>query len=48
MGSFSPPRLIETEHLWLRALVDSDAEQVFHALFGDPQVTEWLPMRTLE
>lgn len=45
---FNPPRVIETDHLWLRPLTESDAFQLYHALFGDPRVTEWLPIRTFE
>ncbi|WP_206956711.1 GNAT family N-acetyltransferase [Trinickia acidisoli] len=43
-----PPRFIETDHLLLRPFAQSDAPQFFHALFGDPDVTEWLPTATLE
>jgi RimJ/RimL family protein N-acetyltransferase len=45
---FNPPRIIETERLWLRPFVESDAEQLYYALLGDPEVMEWLPRRTLE
>lgn len=48
MEPFNPPRVIETDKLWLRPFVESDAEQFYYALFGDPAVTEWLPIRTLE
>jgi RimJ/RimL family protein N-acetyltransferase len=48
MKPFDPPRVIETERLWLRPFVESDAEQLFYALLGDPDVMEWLPRRVLE
>jgi len=48
MKPFDPPRVIETDRLWLRPLVESDAEQLYYALLGDPDVMEWLPRRTLE
>lgn len=48
MEPFDPPRVIETDRLWLRPFVESDAEQLYYALLGDPEVMEWLPRRTLE
>lgn len=48
MESFIPPRFIETEHLLLRPFAEADAPQLYYALFGDPAVTEWLPIKTLE
>jgi RimJ/RimL family protein N-acetyltransferase len=48
MEPFVPPRFIETDDLLLRPFAEGDAPQFFHALFGDPDVTEWLPTRTLE
>ncbi|RKP44597.1 GNAT family N-acetyltransferase [Trinickia fusca] len=48
MESFNPPRFIETEHLLLRPFAEADAPQLYYALFGDPAVTEWLPIKTLE
>lgn len=48
MEPFDPPRFIETDHLLLRPFAEGDAPQFYHALFGDPEVTEWLPTPTLE
>lgn len=48
MEPFVPPRFIETDELLLRPFAQADAPQFFHALFGDPAVTEWLPTPTLE
>jgi len=48
MERFDPPRFIETDHLLLRPFAEGDAPQFYHALFGDPEVTEWLPTPTLE
>ncbi|UEP39272.1 GNAT family N-acetyltransferase [Burkholderia ambifaria] len=46
MNTFCPPTIIETDALRLRPLVDADADALFHALLGDPAVTEWLPFPT--
>ena len=46
MSGFRPPELIETERLYMRPLVDSDANELFNVLFGDPATTLDLSWRT--
>lgn len=46
MSPFRPPSEFETHGLRLRRFEPTDAVQLFHALLGDPRVTEWLTIPT--
>lgn len=46
MAPFEIPQWIESDALIVRPFTPADADQAYYALFSDPAIMEFLPMRT--